>query len=76
LLAVVDLVALVVVGQLTGLVCDEHPAEDEVCEGVRNLPSASRSVCTYCFIVKATSAWPMRLDSAFQSIFAFRPAIA
>jgi hypothetical protein len=34
--------------------------------------SASRSVCTYCFMVNATSAWPMRLLSAFQSIFASR----
>ena len=32
--------------------------------------SASRSVWTYCFMVKATSAWPMRWLSAFQSIFA------
>jgi len=32
--------------------------------------SASRSVCTYCFMVNATSAWPMRLLSAFQSILA------
>ncbi len=38
--------------------------------------SASRSVCTYCFMVKATSAWPMRWLSAFQSIFAARPAVA
>ena len=33
--------------------------------------SASRSVWTYCFMVKATSACPMRLLRAFQSIFAF-----
>src|SRR5262249_914764 len=38
--------------------------------------SASRSVWTYCFIVNATSEWPMRLLSAFQSIFASRPAVA
>ena len=38
--------------------------------------SASRSVWTYCFMVKATSAWPMRLLSAFQSIFASRLAVA
>ena len=38
--------------------------------------SASRSVWTYCFIVNATSACPMRWLSAFQSIFASRPAVA
>ena len=38
--------------------------------------SASKSVCTYCFIVKATSAWPIRALSAFQSIFASRAAVA
>ena len=38
--------------------------------------SASRSVCTYCFMVNATSACPMRWLSAFQSIFASRPAVA
>ena len=38
--------------------------------------SASRSVCTYCFMVNATSACPMGWLSAFQSIFAFRPAVA
>jgi hypothetical protein len=38
--------------------------------------SASRSLWTYCFIVNATSAWPIRLLSAFQSIFASRPAVA
>ena len=38
--------------------------------------SASRSVCTYCFIVNATSAWPIRLLSAFQSILASQPAVA
>ncbi len=32
--------------------------------------SASRSVWTYCRIVNATSEWPMRALSAFQSIFA------
>ena len=30
--------------------------------------SASRSVWTYCFMVKATSEWPMRWLRAFQSI--------
>jgi hypothetical protein len=34
--------------------------------------SASRSVWTYCFMVNATSAWPIRLLSAFQSIVASR----
>jgi hypothetical protein len=38
--------------------------------------SASKAVCRYCFMVKATSEWPMRLLSAFQSIFASRPAVA
>jgi hypothetical protein len=38
--------------------------------------SASRSVWTYCFIVNATSEWPMRWLSAFQSILASRPAVA
>jgi hypothetical protein len=37
---------------------------------------ASRSVCTYCFIVKAMSEWPIRSLDAFQSIFASRPAVA
>ena len=35
--------------------------------------SASRSVWTYCLMVNATSEWPMRWLSAFQSIFASRP---
>src|SRR5215470_19731303 len=38
--------------------------------------STSRSLWTYCFIVNATSAWPIRWLSAFQSIFASRPAVA
>jgi len=38
--------------------------------------SASRSVYTYCSMVNATSACPIRLLSAFQSIFASRPAVA
>ena len=38
--------------------------------------SASRSVWTYCFMVNATSACPIRLLSAFHSIFALRPAVA
>ena len=38
--------------------------------------SVAKSVCTYCFIVNATSEWPMRLLSAFQSIFASLPAVA
>ena len=37
--------------------------------------SASRSVWTYCFVVNATSEWPTRWLSAFQSIFASRPAV-
>ena len=38
--------------------------------------SASRSVWTYCFMVNATSACPIRFLSAFQSIFASRPVVA
>jgi hypothetical protein len=38
--------------------------------------SASRSAWTYCFMVNATSAWPIRALSAFQSILALRPAVA
>jgi hypothetical protein len=38
--------------------------------------SASKSVWTYCFMVNATSEWPMRWLSAFQSILASRPAVA
>ena len=39
-------------------------------------PSASRSVWTYCFMLNSTSEWPIRWLSAFQSILAFRPAVA
>jgi hypothetical protein len=37
--------------------------------------SASGSVWTSCFIVNATSACPIRLLSAFQSILASRPGV-
>ena len=39
-------------------------------------PGAILQPSMYCFIVKATSACPIRLLSAFQSIFASRPAVA
>ena len=35
--------------------------------------SASTSVWTYCFIVNATSEWPIRWLNAFQSMLASRP---
>jgi hypothetical protein len=60
-------------GGMVGIFCDlcggERPAEDQFGQGVGDL-AVGLQVCTYCFMVKATSAWPMRLLSAFQSIFA------
>lgn len=54
----------------------EQSADDQVGERVGNL-AVGFEVGLYVLLqVNATSAWPMRWDSAFQSIFALRPAVA
>jgi hypothetical protein len=50
-------------------------ADDQFRERICNLAVRLQVGWTYCFIVNATSACPMRLLSAFQSIFASRPAV-
>jgi hypothetical protein len=62
-------------GYMTSVEASEPPIISSA-SVVATRRSASRSVCTYCFIVNATSACPIRWLSAFQSIFASRPAVA
>jgi hypothetical protein len=49
--------------------------DDQLGKRDRELPVALQSAWAYCFIANATSAWPTRWLSAFQSIFASRPAL-
>ena len=42
----------------SGLHGDERAAGDQLCQGGGDQRPASRSVCTYCFMVNATSAMP------------------
>jgi len=55
-----------------GLVCCritgcERPAEDQLRERASDLAVRVQAVWTYCSMVKATSAWPMRWLRAFRS---------
>jgi len=54
----------------------QRTTEDQFCDRGSDLTMDHQVGCTYCFIVNATSEWPIRSLSALQSIFASRPAVA
>jgi hypothetical protein len=53
----------------------QRAADDQLSESRRPWRATSRSLWTYCRMMNATSACPIRLLRAFQSILASRPAV-
>ena len=54
----------------------ERPADDQLGERVGDLAVGFQVGRTYCFMVNATSACPIRLLRAFQSILAFQLVVS